>query len=160
MTQETPVTLVQNPALGALLLWKFCTGYELEKPGDLALLPSLFCVLPIVFHGPTLRELKSTNLPSGLSKFAMKLGDRREALVAIHDRALAMRDLTLASVAMGIATRYLRLNFNTAHVSATVQRLPTIPERLKNQYAGAEKLGRWFARLSLSQAFSTLKIEP
>jgi len=160
MATETPVTLVQNPALGSLLLWKFCIGYQAEKPGDLALMPSLFSVLPIVFHGPTLRELKSTNLPSGLSKFAMKLGDHREALIALHDRALAMRDLTLASLAMGIATRYMRLDFNTAQVSATDQRLPIIPERLKSHYAGAEKLGRWFARLPLSQAFSILQIEP
>lgn len=157
---ETPVTLVQNPALGSVLLWKFCGGFQAEKPGDLALLPALFCVLPIVLHGPTLRVLTSTQLPSGLSKFAMKLAEQREALISIHDRSLTMRDLTLNSVAMGVATRYLRLDFTTALISATEQRMPRVPERLKSHYAGAEKLGKWFARLPLAQAFSTLRIEP
>lgn len=160
MAVETPVTLVQNPALGSMLLWKFCSGFQAEKPGDVALLPALFCVLPIVFHGPTLRALASTQLPSGLSKFAVKLSEHREALISIHDRSLAMRDLTLSSVAMGVATRYLRLDFPTARISATEQRLPRVPERLKTHYAGAEKLGKWFARLPLAQAFSTLRIEP
>lgn len=160
MANETPVTLVQNPAFGAMLLWKFCAGFQKERPDDLPILTSLFCVLPIVLHGPTLGELKSTNLPSGLVKFATKLGDQREALVALHDRALAMRELTYASVATGIATRLLRLNFENAQISATDQRLPLIPERLKLHYAGAEKLGHWFARIPLSLAFSTLRIEP
>jgi hypothetical protein len=54
----------------------------------------------------------------------------------------------------------LRLNFEKAQISATDQRLPLIPERLKPHYAGAEKLGHWFARIPLFLAFSTLQIEP
>jgi hypothetical protein len=160
MANETPVTLVQNPAFGATLLWKFCSGFQKERPDALPVLTSLFCVLPVVLHGPTLGELKSTNLPSGLVKFATKLGERREALVALHDRALAMRELTYASVATGVATRLLHLNFTNAQISATDQHLPLIPERLKHHYAGAKKLGHWFARIPLSLAFSTLQIEP
>lgn len=160
MANETPITLVQNPALGALLLWKFCRGYQKERPDILPVLHSLFCVLPIVYHAPTLGELKSTNLPSGLVKFATKLAEHREALIALHDRALAMRELTFASVATGAATRLLRLNYSTAEVSAIDESLPVIPDRLKYHYAGAEKLGYWFARIPLSLAFSTLQIEP
>jgi hypothetical protein len=160
MATETAVTLVQNPAFCAILLWKFCAGFQKERPDANPVLTSLFCVLPVVLHAPTLGELKSTNLPSGLVKFATKLGEHREALVAVHDRALAMRELTYASVATGVATRLLRLNFENAQISATDQRLPLMPERLKSHYAGAEKLGRWFARIPLSLAFSTLQIEP
>jgi hypothetical protein len=160
MTSETPVTLVQNPAFGSMLLWKFCTGFQAERPGDLPLLISLFCVLPIVFHGPTLAELKSTQLPSGLGKFAGKLGEHREALMAVHNRAVAMRELTLASVATGTATNLLRVNVSTTEVNANETRLPIFPERLKYHYLGAEKLGRWFARLPLSHALSALQIEP
>lgn len=160
MASETPITLVQNPAFGAMLLWKFCSGFQKERPDVLPVLTSLFCVLPVVFHGPTLSELKSTNLPSGLVKFATKLGEQRETLIALHDRALAMRELTFTSVATGVATRLLRLNYATAQVSANDERLPLLPERLKSHYAGAEKLGHWFARIPLSLAFSTLQIEP
>jgi hypothetical protein len=160
MSSATPVALVQNPALGALLLWKFCSGFQKEKPDSLPVLTSLFCVLPIVYHGATLQELKSTNLPSGLVKFALKLSDQRESLIAIHDRALAMRELTFSSIATGVATHLLRLDYATAQIAANEERLPAIPERLKFHYTGAEKLGHWFARLPLGHALSTLRIEP
>jgi ABC-3C biological conflict system middle component len=159
MVSETPVTLVQNPALGAVLLWKFCRGFQKERPDASPILISLFCVLPIVYYAPTLRDLKSTYLPSGLGKFATKLGEHREALIAIHDRALIMRELTLESVATGMATHLLRLNYSTAEVSANEEQPPVTPERLKDHYSGAEKLGHWFARLPLSHALSTLRIE-
>jgi hypothetical protein len=159
MASETPVTLVQNPALGAILLWKFCRGFQKERPDALPVLISLFCVLPILYHAPTLRDLKSTYLPSGLGKFATKLGERRESLIAVHDRAVLMRELTLDSVATGTATNLLRLNYSTAEVSANEEQPPTVPERLKDHYSGAEKLGHWFARLPLSQALSTLRVE-
>ncbi|MCP1768657.1 three component ABC system middle component [Bradyrhizobium japonicum] len=159
MISETPVTLVQNPALGAILLWKFCRGFQKERPDALPILVSLFCVLPVVYHAPTLRDVKSTNMPSGLVRFATKLSEHREALIAIHNRALLMRELTLESVATGIAARLLRLNYSTAEVSGNDALPPVMPERLKDHYSGAEKLGHWFARLPLSHALSTLRIE-
>ena len=75
MSQDeiTVVDLVQNEAFAAHLLWSFGRGFQQESVGDQASLPSLFLVLPLVLHGPTLREIKSTNLPSGLSG-AVKLG--------------------------------------------------------------------------------------
>lgn len=160
MSTETPITLVQNPAFGAMLMWKFCSGFQKERPDVLPVLNSLFCVLPIVLHAPTLDELKSTYQTSGLVKFATKLGGDRDALIALHDRALAMRQLTFASVATGIATRLLRLNYATAEIGANEERLPILRDRLKHHYAGAEKLGHWFARIPLPLAFSTLQIEP
>ncbi|MGJ4933601.1 three component ABC system middle component [Bradyrhizobium sp. HKCCYLRH3083] len=159
MASERPVALVQNPALGAILLWRFCRGFQKERPDALPLLPSLFCVLPIVYHGPTLRDLKSTLLPSGLVRFATKLGEEREALMAIHDRALVMRELTLESIATGIAAGVLRLNYSNAEVSGIEEHPPIVPDRLKDHHSGAEKLGHWFARLPLSHALSTLRIE-
>jgi len=158
MTSETPITLVQNPAFGSMLLWKFCHGFQTERPGTIPLLNSVFCVLPIVYHGPTLSELKSTNLPSGLVKFATKLAEQREDLVAIHERALAMRQLTFASIATGVATRILRLNYSTAEVSAVEERLPAFPDRLKYHYAGAEKLGHWFARIRFLTPFQLYRL--
>lgn len=43
--------LIQNPALGSVLLWRFTTGYaegsEVNSPTPL---PLLFLVLPIALH--------------------------------------------------------------------------------------------------------------
>ncbi|MGJ5119425.1 three component ABC system middle component [Bradyrhizobium oligotrophicum] len=159
MANERLVALVQNPALGAILLWRFCRGFQDERPESLPCLPAVFCVLPIVYHGPTLRILRSTLMPSGLVRFATKLSEEREALLAVHDRVLAMRGLTLESIATGLAAGLLRINYSNAEISGIDEHPPIVPERLKDHHSGAEKLGRWFARLALSQALSALRIE-
>jgi hypothetical protein len=156
----SPIALVQNPAFGSLLLWSFGRSYQAEKVGDLPPLTAFFLVLPLLLHGPTLREIQSTNQSSGLSKLVSKLAQRRERLFAIHDRALAMRELTLQSVATGLATRLLHVDYDTAIVRSNEVKPPRPPERLKYHVAGAAKLGRWFARLPASQIFSLLQVEP
>ena len=77
----SPVALVQNPAFGSLLLWSFGRSYQAEKVGDLPSLIPFFLVLPLLLHGPTLRDIRSTNQSSGLSKLVSKLAERREHLL-------------------------------------------------------------------------------
>lgn len=158
--EMSPVALVQNPAFGSLLLWNFGRGYQAEDVGGLPVLSSLFLALPLVLHGPTMRVIKSTNQSSGLAKFVSKLGEERERLVAVHDRALAMRALTLESVAAGISAKLLRVDYDTATVRANEAKPPAAPDRLKHHVASAEKVGRWFARLPPNQVFSLLQVEP
>lgn len=158
--EMSPVALVQNPAFGSLLLWNFGRGYQAEYVGGLPVLTSYFLALPLVLHGPTMRVIKSTNQSSGLAKFVSKLGQERERLVAVHDRALAMRALTLESVAAGISAKLLRVDYDTATVRANEVKPPAAPDRLKHHVASAEKVGRWFARLPPNQAFSLLQVEP
>jgi hypothetical protein len=161
MTSElSPVEIVQNPAFGAQVLWNYGRGYQAEKVGDLPDLPPFFLVLPMVFHAATLADIKSTQLSSGLTKLVAKLAEERERLFAIHDRAVAMRTLTLQSIGIGIASKVLDLDYETAMVRANEIRLPPPPDRLRTHTVGAEKLGRWFARLPANQVFSLLQIEP
>jgi hypothetical protein len=156
----SPVALVQNPAFGAQLLWNFGRGYQAEKVGDLPPLTPFFLVLPLLLHKPTLNIIRSTNQSSGLSKFVAKLSDHREQLLAIHDRAMAMRLLTLESVAAGIASSLLHVDYETAAVRSNDAKPPLSPERVKYHVTNAEKLGRWFARLPIGQAFALLQVVP
>jgi hypothetical protein len=156
----SPVALVQNPAFGSLLLWSFGRAYQSEKVGELPPMTAFFVVLPLVLHGPTVRLIRSTNQSSGLSKFVSKLGEQRERLLAIHDRAMALRNLTLESIAMGIAAQIMKTEYESGLVRSNDVKPPTSPERLKHHVASAEKLGRWFARLPLAQVFSLLQVEP
>jgi len=156
--KNDPVALVQNPALGASLVWKFCRGFQAEKLGELTPMPSLFLVLPILLHESTLDEVRSTNLPSGLGKVVSKLANERERLLAVHDRALRLRDLTLQSIAMGVAANLLHLDYRSALIRANEVVAPSLPERLKIRFACAEKLGRWFARMPQGQVFTLLQV--
>lgn len=154
------VSLVQNAAFGSVLLWHFGRGFQTEKPDELPYMTSFFLVLPLILHAPTLREIKSTNVSSGLSKLTEKLSEKREALFAIQDRAISLRPLTLESIAAGESTRLLTVDYKTARIRANDVKAPAPPERLRFHYSNSDKLGRWFARLSLGQAFTLLHIEP
>lgn len=159
-TKLSPVEIVQNPAFGAHVLWSFGRAYQAERIGNLPVFPSFFLVLPMILHAPTLADIKSTNPSSGLTKLVGKIAAERERLFAIHDRAMAMRELTLQSVTVGIATKLLRVDYGHATVRANETKAPPIPERLKLHLAGADKLGHWFARLPPGQVFSLLQVEP
>lgn len=154
------VAQVQNPAFGALLLWRFAKGFQTEKPGELPILPLFFLILPITLHKHTVELLRGTNQTSGLGKLVAKLGGERERLLAIHDRAVALRGLTVASVGAGIATGLLSINYEAGLVRANDAKIPSSPERLKYHLTGAEKLGQWFARMPASQVFFQLRVEP
>jgi hypothetical protein len=94
-----------------------------------------------------------------LAKFVAKLAEDREDLLAVHTRALAMRNLTLQSLGSGIVAGLLAVDYDKALVRANQASPPKPPERLKHHVASAEKLGRWFARLPGNQVFSLLQVE-
>jgi hypothetical protein len=168
MTTSAPGTsplnefeIVQNPALGAYAIWRFGLGFQSEE-GRPATLPLAFLVLPLVLHRPTLEMINSTRKASGLALFAAKLGEERENLLAVHERALTLRRLTLQSIAMGVGGRLLTLDYVAATVRANTPeptiRKPVLPERIKG-FSGAEKVGYWFSKLGLHQVASTLAVE-
>ena len=65
--QDLDVMYVQNPALGAALLWRFTCGYYSNENRSVPF-PLLFVVLPIVFRQDLCSVIKSTQRASGLSK--------------------------------------------------------------------------------------------
>jgi hypothetical protein len=156
----SPVDRVQNPAFGAHLLWAFGRGYQDEHPGELPSLLLFFLILPLLFHGPTLVEIRSTNVSSGLAKFAAKLAENRERLLAVHLRARELRQLTLESVCVGICAGLLRVDYDTSNVRSNEVHVPAPPDRLKFHLSSAEKLGRWLARMPANQVFTLLQVEP
>lgn len=151
---------MQNPAFGALLLWRFGRGFQNEKIGELPAIQLHFLVLPLVLHRPTMEMIRSTNQSSGLARLVAKLSDERERLFAVHERALALRELTLDSLAAGSAAKLLSVDYETAQIRANEFKVPATPERLKHHLSSAEKLGRWSARLPPNLVFSLLKVEP
>lgn len=156
------IEIVQNPALGAYILWRFGLGYQSED-GRTPLLPLSFLVLPLLLHRPTLDVVSSTLKPSGLTLFAAKLGKERENLLAVHERALALRHLTLQSIGLGINQRLLTLDYTSATIRAntpeTTVRKPAIPERIRTFSGAADKVGFWFSQLSFHQIASVLTVE-
>lgn len=154
--------IVQNPTLGAFALWQVGLAFQEEGSSPLPL-PLAFLVLPLVFHRPTLEAILSTRKASGLSLFAAKLGNEREKLLAVHERALLLRWLTLQSIGVGVTARLLRVDHNEATLRAYALepgvKRPPLPERLKGFATATEKLGFWFYKAGLVQSTAVLRIE-
>jgi len=156
----SPIELVQNPAFGSIVLWHFTKGFQDESVSRLPNLELLFLVFPLVLHARTLEQIGSTFPSSGLGKLVIKLSENREDLLAIHERARSMRLLTLQSVGTALSTEIMSLSYATANMRANEVKIPRQAERNKPHLTGAEKLGRWIARVPASQAFSLLQVYP
>jgi len=159
------VEYVQNPALGGMLLWNFSVGYEENSEIRSAVpLPLLFAVLPIVLHEATFQFVLNTQERSGLRAFAAKFSTSRESksdlILAIHDRALQMRGLTMESLTFAIASNLLLLdlmNGKAIPLSQTPLRAG-IPQSIRPMFDGTKKLGAWCSKLSLYEISIILKV--
>jgi hypothetical protein len=158
----TELEIIQNPALGAYVIWRFGVSFQSED-GRPAALPLAFLVLPLVLHQPTLKMISSTQKASGLALLAAKLGQERENLLAVHERAHALKQLSLRSIAMGVDNGLLSLNYDAATLRANTAddrlRKPSLPDRIRGLSGASEKVGYWFSRLGLHQVASLLMVE-
>jgi hypothetical protein len=160
------VDAVQNPALGAAIIWRFVCGYCPQgAEGGPTPLPLLFLVLPIVLHSETRALVESTMPNSGLYKFVEKFAvaekqqpGRNDLLLAIHDRALVLRPLSQDSLKLALATELLSIDPNQAGVFPVTYAQPSAaPERVRPMLKSAEKLGGWCAPLSLFEISRLLR---
>lgn len=154
---------VQNPALGAAVLWRFCCAYSTTHPtNDAPALPTLFVVLPIVLHQTTVELLRRTRPSSGLRAFAAKFSDsavsKQDLLLQIHDRSLRWRTLTLQSIELAAAGRLIHLTDAGDVISLSKTKARGLPDEVKQLMNDAERLGAWCGPLTLHEIATTLKV--
>jgi hypothetical protein len=158
------VELVQNPALGAGLLLNCTKGYVQANATNSPMpIPLLYLVLPIVLHEETEKIIASTQTKSGLRMAASKFIDssiaKNDLLLAIHDRALTMRELTTRSVSIGIACKLFTIDIKSANVIPYGIDVPDskIQGPVSSLFKSSSKLGYWFGTLTLQEVAVTLK---
>lgn len=163
-TLSEEVRNVQNPALGATLLWSFACGYaENHRVSESPPLQLLFLVLPIVLHAQTDEFVKGTQKSSGLRAFAAKFGEastaKQDLLLAIHDRSLRLRALTLDSLRLALSSRLLHLEVAGRVIPLSRTRAEAgLSAEAKQLLRDAEKLGVWCASLTVHEIATTLKV--
>ena len=154
---------VQNPALGAALIWRFCCGFVESRPtSDSPKLPLVFLVLPIVLHQATAEFVRSTRTSSGLRAFAAKFGDsktsKQDLLLQLHDRTMRWRGLSLQ--ALDVATAGHLVGVNDAGEVMPMSRTAArgLAESVKRLLSDAEKFGSWCGPLTTHEITSILKV--
>jgi hypothetical protein len=159
------VRAVQNPALGAMLLWRCCVGYSTShEQGRPASLPLLFLVLPMLLHKETAELVISTQRASGLRKFVEKFQlaaqNKTDLLIAIGPRAQVMRRLTADSLGIAVASNLVAVDEITARVIAVSETPATagIPLSIRPLLGAADKLGAWFSQVSDYEAALLLQV--
>lgn len=155
--------IVQNPAIGAYLIWQFALGYQEDGAAEVPI-PLTFLVLPMLLHRQTFDEVASTRKASGLPLFAAKFDKEREILMGIHGRAMQLRPLSLQSIGVAATSKLVRIDYDTAQIHGYRLDLldvtkPKLPERLKGFASAADKVGYWFSKLGLPQVASTLRVD-
>ena len=156
---------VQNPALGAMLLWRCASAYSLSNErAEPIPMPALFLVLPIMFHRETAELVMSTQRASGLRMFVEKFQSaaqsKTDLLLAISQRAHVMRSLTAEALGIAIATHMIALDPNKAAALSLSNTPPIagIPTSIRPVLNGAEKLGSWFGQVSLYETALLLQV--
>lgn len=158
---DLDVMYVQNPALGAVLLWRFTCGYYSNENRPVPF-PLLFVVLPIVFRQDLCSVIKSTQKASGLSKVSEKLfsGKLNDSIHYVNNTAIQMRELTLEAFNIAVEANLVSLSAETATVfplTTTIRKY--VPKgNCKNMIAAAEKLGGWCSDLTLLEITKWLKV--
>jgi len=155
---------VQNPALGATLLWRFVCGYNaVHRTKDAVPLPLAFLVIPIVLHRQTEEFVKGTLKSSGLRSFTSKFGTaanaKQDLLLAINGRMIAQRGLTMESLRIAMSKRLIHAAPDGKLIPLSTTALSTgIPPDIKRLHTSSEKLGHWFGKLTVHEISSALKI--
>lgn len=153
------IYLVQNPALGAVLMWEFVKGYKRQSAGQAPVLPLLFIVLPILLSEVLRTAIGKTFPSSGLRLFTAKFSKEQEVILALQRHMLMLRPTSLSSVSIAIECGLLELDPATAMVDYTLKRYPPrIGENIRELGKFADKLGGWCGSLTLQEVQAALRI--
>jgi len=153
------VQAMQNPALGAGLIWAFSHSY-VEAADDGVALPLAFIVLPVLLHARTRKVASTTRASSGIRKFEEKFNREADSLFALNARAISMRSLSLRSVRIALASRMLTLHAPDALLWPSCSSIPQDPQRPVGELMKeAHKLGRWCGEVSLQEVSTILRVE-
>jgi Family of unknown function (DUF6521) len=127
-------------------------------------IPLLFLVLPIVLHKQTAELLSSTQERSGLRKFTEKFQtsaqSKTDLLLALGPRATIMRQLSQDSLQIALAKSLVALDIESAGVFplSMTEPMAGVPVSVRPLLLGGEKLGKWFAQVSLYEAGLLLQV--
>lgn len=153
---------IQNPALGAVILWQFALGYEKAHPDHTPVpLLMLFLPIPMMVLKETRGIVSGTNRPSGLRACATKFGEtktsKQDLLVMLHEHVSQLRNQTLDALRLAITTKLLHVSVEGYALSTCDKKLPSnLFDDARDIFRNSHKLGEWCGELGLYEVASIL----
>ncbi len=146
------IDLIQNPAIGSIIIWKFLFGYGIKLGHEN--FEILFIVLPIIFNQEMRSYIDSTRKNSGLTKVVEKMmKDKKIDIVyQINNNAEQMKELTLESIRIGLITNLFVID-EKMNIG-----IPKLSKNTKVVLEIAEKMGFWFSKLNVLKIERILKV--
>lgn len=155
------IYLVQNPAIGAVILWRFVCGYyDADNECRQVPLPLIFLVLPIIFREDLRDVIASTNKSSGLQKVSEKLfaSKRADLFCSVQDSVEQYKGITLSAINIAVGAKLITLSSKTALIMPIQAKTSKMAKSSENLLKCAEKLGGWCSSLSLHEISILLKV--
>lgn len=158
MTRTHEFDAVQNPALGALLLWTFVAEYFKAKgENEGPTLPHMMLVLPILFNKDFVENIYKRKIKGGLYN---ALNEDMTLFAGVQNRIQAMNELTLRSINFCCSAKIVLLDkksYEFIPVRSKVQDYKH-NESIHKMLAAAKRLGNWFATTEFNQLCALLKV--
>lgn len=159
-TLNREIETVQNPAIGAVALWRFTSSYYSVKSSPIPF-PLLFIILPIVFRSDLRKVIVHTYKNSGLAKFTEKLGKEKsiDHLYAIHYSTDQYKYLSLQSLHIAEASQLVFVEIQTGYVYPLLQSIKIMDNADVQEIAdAADRLGFWCSNLTMHEISILLKV--
>lgn len=154
------ISNVQNPALGAAVIWRFTCGYYSEESKPVPF-PLLFIVFPIILREELCDLITHTYQSKGLPKLSEKLfsNKQNDNLYSVNNVAMAQRGLTFDSIAIAATALLIDIDANSSKVyPIETKNAKDLNESSMKMIKAAEKLGVWCSRLTLQEICQLLKV--
>lgn len=147
--------IIQNDALGALILWAFTNQYCAKQPAGVDLLWFL-PVLPLVFHQDTAEAISHRHFDGGIY---LALTEDRTLVSGLQERIEAMTPQTFSGLNVAMSTGLLQFDDSKQRV-ISLRRTDLIRygPKVKPLVGAAERLGYWFGSSSPEEVVSLLRI--
>lgn len=167
---------IQNPGLGAAMLWKFSQGFS-EVDSKFPNILHAFIVLPLLMHSYSYEILSSTHEKSGLNAIVLKLvsppeNKRKtkignivlergaEDLYSLNSRIIKFRKLTMQSLLIANDTGLIDLNSATGDIKANNVLIPKwTPLGIEKILSTSFKFGKMCNLYDLSRLSCLLQVK-
>lgn len=151
--------IVQNPALGACVLWQYTDGFteatgRQRGPSLVEAMP----VLPLVFHEESAEGLGRRRYDGGLYT---ALADDRALFVGLQKRMEDMAPQTFRALNIALRSGLLSYDRETSelHRVQRVRAPAATNDAVRLMFSTAQRLGHWFASSSPAETLKHLQIK-